>query len=64
MAISDWELWACANEVIRQHGEDAAIHAAMKADELLFDGDAPGAAVWRQIVRRINDLQAEPASLQ
>jgi hypothetical protein len=63
MAVSEWELWACANELIRQHGDDAAIHGAMRADRLLFDGDAAGAAVWRQIVRRINALQA-PGTIQ
>ena len=36
MAIGNWEIWACAEELIRQHGEDAAVHAAMKADALLF----------------------------
>ena len=37
--LTEWELWACANEYIRQHGFDAPIHAAMPADELLESGD-------------------------
>ena len=32
--LTDWELWACANECIRQYGFDATIHAAMRADEM------------------------------
>ena len=60
MAISEWECWACAQEMLRQHGADAAIQAAMKADELMFDGDLDGAATWRRIVDRINALEAEP----
>ncbi len=61
MAIGDWEMWACAQEMIRQHGPDAAIHAAMKADALLFDGEQEGAATWRRIVYRIEALEAGPA---
>lgn len=59
--LSDWELWACAHEEIRQHGFDAPIHAAMRADELLEGGDLNGAKNWRLIVHRINQLLLEPA---
>ena len=55
--ISEWEIWACAHELIRQHGEDAAIQAAMKADDLLARGALDGAATWRLIVHRINALE-------
>lgn len=58
MNISDWELWACANEMIRQHGEDAGVHATMKADTLDAEGRIDGAAAWRSILRRIDQLQA------
>jgi hypothetical protein len=61
MAISDWELWACAQEMIRQHGADAAVHAAMKADALQFEGEQEGAAIWQRIVHRISRLAAGPA---
>ncbi len=63
MAIGEWELWACAHELIRQHGADAAIHAAMRADTLDGEGEIHGSAAWRQFVRRINELQAEPGSI-
>ena len=58
--LSEWELWACANEVIRQHALDAPIFAAMRADALLMEGDLDGAANWRLIVRRINELLENP----
>lgn len=61
MALSEWELWACANEMIHQHAFDAPIHAAMKADALLEQGDGAGAANWRLIVHRINELLKEPS---
>jgi hypothetical protein len=61
--LSDWELWACANEAIRQHGLDAPIFAAMRADKLLEEGQIDGAANWRMIVTRINQLLARPPGL-
>lgn len=54
--LTDWELWACAHEYIRQHQLDAPIHAAMRADKLLKKGDLDGARNWRLIVSRINEL--------
>lgn len=57
--IADWELWACANEAIRQHGADASIFAAMRADELFEQGDEDGARTWRLIVDRIGQLLNE-----
>lgn len=59
--LTEWELWACANEAIKQHAFDAPIFAAMRADELLEEGDDAGAATWRLIVKRINELLAGPA---
>ena len=54
--LSDWELWACANEYVRQHGFDAPIFAAMRADELDAECDIDGARNWRLIVDRIGQL--------
>lgn len=62
--LSEWELWACANEYIRHHGFDAPIHAAMRADELMERGDLDGARHWRLIVHRINELLSPPGSTQ
>lgn len=62
MAISEWELWACANEMIRQHALDAPIHAAMKADDLLEKGDLDGASHWQLIIHRIEELLKGPSA--
>jgi hypothetical protein len=58
--LSDWELWACANEQLRQHGENAAILAAMRADELLEQSDLDGVHNWLLIIDRIEQLMARP----
>ena len=56
MTLGDWELWACARQQIVQHGADAAVHAALRSDELLAAGDLAGHAAWAAIVARIHRL--------
>lgn len=53
--------FAIANEMIRQHGQDAPIHAAMRADKLMEDGELDGARTWRLIVHRVEELLREPS---
>jgi hypothetical protein len=57
--LTEWELWACANEMINQHGADAAIFAAQRADALFGQADLEGAQAWRSIVKRINQLEGK-----
>ena len=40
------DIFRTANILTREHGSTAAIHAAMRADELLDQGDLDGWAVW------------------
>ncbi len=56
---SDLDIYRSANELIKQHGEDAPIHAAQRADELLEAGDMEGKAVWMRILRAVEELQSE-----
>ena len=37
----------------------APIHAAMRADELLEAGDLDGLAVWKRILRAVDELLAK-----
>ena len=53
---SDLDIYRTANELIKQHGEDAQIHAAMRADELLEAGDMEGKAVWLRITKATDEL--------
>lgn len=54
--IADADVWRAANLLIKQHGDDAPIHAAMRADELLAEGDLEGVAIWKAIIRAIDEL--------
>ncbi len=40
--VSDLDIYRSANVLIRQHGEDAPIEAAMRADAMLESGDLDG----------------------
>ena len=39
--------------MLDRHGEDATVHAAMKADKFMERGDVDTAAVWKSIVQAI-----------
>ena len=56
---SNRDIFTSANELIKQHGEYAPIHAAMRHDELLEAGDMDGCAVWKQILKAIDELMSE-----
>jgi hypothetical protein len=58
--ISDLDIWRAANLLIREHGDDAEIVAARRADEMLERGDHDGQRVWLRIRRAIAELQAAP----
>ncbi len=54
---SDLDIYRSANLLVKRHGPDAPIHAAMRADELLEAGDLDGCAVWRRILRATEELR-------
>lgn len=56
-AIADLDLWRAANLMIERHGDDAALVAAKRADELLAQGDSEGQLVWKRILGVFNELQ-------
>ena len=60
--IRDLDIYRSANVLIREHGEEAAIEAAMRADAMLAKGDLEGQAVWKRIVKAVEEIQRmEPA---
>ena len=56
--VPELDIWRAANLLIRQHGPDAEIEAARKADLMLDRGDRDGELVWLRIKRAIVELQA------
>ncbi len=55
--IPDLDIYRGANVIIKQYGEDAPIHATMRADAMLEAGDLDGYAVWKRILRAVEELQ-------
>ena len=58
---SDLDIYRTANLLIERHGRDAQIEAAMRADELLDKGDMDGFAVWKRILKAVEELEATEA---
>ncbi|QJR05242.1 hypothetical protein HH800_02305 [Sphingobium yanoikuyae] len=54
--LDDWELWACAQQVIQQHKSDAPRHVAIRIGELAAAGDTDGVEAWSEIARRVDQL--------
>jgi hypothetical protein len=50
------DVYRTAKLLIDQHGDDAAIEAAMKADRCLDTGDMDGVTVWKGVIRVIGEL--------
>ena len=58
------DIYRAANLLIERYGEDASIHASMSADAMMEKGDLDGFAVWRLIIKAVDELEANgpPAS--
>ncbi len=54
--IGDLDTYRSANLLVKHHGQDAPIEAAMRADAMLDKGDLDGCAVWRRILRAVGEL--------
>ncbi len=59
--ISDLDIYLAAKFIIKKCGEDAPIHVAMRADAVLEAGELDGHAMWKRILRVVEELQrSEP----
>ncbi len=50
-------IYRSAQVFLKQHGQDAPIEAAMRADAMLDKGDLDGYAGWKRILRAVEELQ-------
>ena len=55
--IPDLDIYRSANLLVKQHGEDAPIHAALRAAAMLEAGDLDGYAEFKRILRAVEELQ-------
>ena len=54
---TDINIYRSAKVLIDQHGDNAAIHAAIRADQMLKQGDLDGRNVWVRIIEAIHELR-------
>ncbi len=57
--ITDLEIYRAANQLVKRYGEDAEFEAAMRADSMIEQGDPEGLAVWKRILKAVDELRAQ-----
>ena len=57
MGIPDLDIYRSAQVLMKHHGQDAPIEAAVNADAMLEAGDLDGYATWRRILRAVAALR-------
>ncbi len=55
----DIDIWRAAKLLVDQHGKDASIVAAQRADGLLDKGDTDGQLIWKRILAAVDELLRE-----
>ena len=54
--IPEREIWQAACALVKQYGEGAPLHAALRVDALIAVGELGGAAVWKEVLRAVEEL--------
>ena len=54
VSVAEIDIWRSAKLLIGQHGDEAAIHAAMRVDELLEANDLDGYTVWKRVLKAVS----------
>lgn len=57
--INERELWACADLLLRRHGERARFAVGQRADELLAQGEMEGHRTFMRILDCIHALEMD-----
>jgi len=60
--LDEPDIWHAANLLLKNHGDDAPLVAAQRADELLAAGDLEGRSVWLRFLRAVRALLAATPS--
>ncbi len=56
---SNLDIYRSAKLLVDQHGEDASLEAAMRADAMLEKGAMAGAETWRRMVKAVEELRRQ-----
>ncbi len=55
--IPDLDIYRAAKVIINQYGKDAQIHSTKRASAMLDKGDLDAYAVWKRILRAVEELR-------
>ncbi len=55
--MSGRDIWVRAKFLIEKYGDEAAIYAALRTEDLLDKGDVGEAATWHEIIKAIEALE-------
>ena len=58
----DLDIYRTANVLVREHGEDADLVAAERADGMLEKGSVDGQRVWKCALAAVKEIQREKPS--
>ncbi len=53
---SDLDIYRAAKLLVDKHGDEAPIHAVMRADGRLAAGDMHGRATWLRVLAAVKEL--------
>ena len=56
---SEIDIYRTAGVLIREHGEDAALEAAQRADAMLEKGAIDGQRIWKRILAAVKEIQRQ-----
>lgn len=56
--VSEWEQWALAHHYVKAHGNEAPMVVALRADQLLAQGEVRGSHTYVAIKRKCDQLLA------
>jgi hypothetical protein len=54
--LDEPDIWRAANPLLKNHGDDAPLIAAQRADEMLARGDLVGQAICKRITAAVEEL--------
>ena len=54
--ILDIDIFRSAQVLVKKHGEDASVEAAMRADAMLEKDDLDGYVVWKRVLKAVGEL--------
>ena len=57
LMTSDLDIYRSAQVLVKQHGEDAALEAAQRANAMLERGDMEGKDVWLRVLKAVEEMQ-------